>query len=337
MKALTLSVVIPTFNRAASLRATLDGLARQDYAGAWEAVVVSDGSTDDTGQVVREYAAPYPLRLLEQANGGPARARNRGVAEAAGEVIVFTDDDVEPSPGFVGRHAAHHENVGNLAVIGPMLPDPTRREPVWIAWEHAMLAKQYDAWRTGEWAGVGPHHFYSGNASVRRDHLLAVRGFDENYGRQEDVELAGRLEAECGVAFRYDAAAVGTHRPLRTWEGWLKVPFAYGALDVARARADGGRTFERVTHGYRARNRATRLLADLCLRRPAAGVRVRAALLAAATSLYAAGRRGAALSALSAIYNVRYLEGAADALGTASLLRLLAAPGTVPATRKAVS
>lgn len=318
----TVSVVVPTFNRCESLRVTLKGLAGQRGTPDFEAIVVSDGSTDGTAGMVRGFAAPFPVRFIEQENAGPARARNRGVAEARGEIIVFLDDDVEPCAEYVGRHAAHHA-ARSLAVVGPMLPDPLRRteEPVWIAWEHAMLEKQYAAWRTGQWAGVGAHHFYSGNASVRREHLQSVGGFNETFGRQEDVELAVRLERECGMDFLFDAGARGTHRPTRTFESWLKVPFAYGRLDVERARTDGGRTWERVRHGYHARNKATRKLADLCLAKPHLSRLLRGNLLRLAKALYAAKRNAPALAALSAIYNTHYLEGAAFALGSPEALR----------------
>ena len=193
-----LSVVIPTFNRKDSLRKTLEGLEGQTYPAAqFEAVVVSDGSTDGTDAHLISYAktAPYPIRVISQPNGGPARARNNGIQDARGEVIVFLDDDVEPSAEFLAVHAAHHERQPDAVVIAPMLPDPALlwREPAWIAWEHAMLEKQYAAWRSGAWAGCGPNNFYSGNASVRRAHLLTVGGFDEQFPRQEDVELAVRL------------------------------------------------------------------------------------------------------------------------------------------------
>lgn len=209
-----LSVVIPTFNRKDSLRVTLDGLARQSCSpDSFEAIVVSDGSTDGTSALLAEYAqtASFALRPITQENGGPARARNRGIREARGAVVVFLDDDVEPVPDFLIRHAAHHAGADKEVVIGPMLPDPALQwqEPPWIAWEHAMLEKQYTAWRTGEWEGCGPHHFYSGNASVRREHLQAVGGFDEHFPRQEDVELAVRLERQCGVRFVHDPQARG--------------------------------------------------------------------------------------------------------------------------------
>ncbi len=127
----------------------------------FEVVVVSDGSTDGTDEWLAGYAAPYALRPIGQPNGGPARARNRGIQEAGGEIIVFLDDDVEPVPEFLARHAAPHEAAALTVAIGPMLPDPARlwREPCWIAWEHAMLEKQYTAWRTGEWDGLRPEPF----------------------------------------------------------------------------------------------------------------------------------------------------------------------------------
>ena len=149
MNVIQLSVVIPTFNRKDSLRRTLDGLARQTYpVGDFEAVVVSDGSTDGTDAMLAAYAAqsPYSLRVVTQSNSGPAAARNRGIREARHEIVVFLDDDVEPVPGFLSRHAAHHAQDETVVVLGPMSPDPNHaaKEPVWIAWEHAKLQQTYD-------------------------------------------------------------------------------------------------------------------------------------------------------------------------------------------------
>lgn len=330
-----LSIVIPTFNRKDSLQKTLDGLARQTYpAEQFEAVVVSDGSTDGTDALLAQFAAaaPFALQAVAQPNGGPARARNNGIEHAQGEVVVFLDDDVEPAPDFLAVHAALHAGQDSTVVIGPMLPDPALlwQEPAWIAWEHAMLEKQYMAWRTGEWEGCGPHHFYSGNASVRREDLAAVGGFDEQFPRQEDVELAVRLEKQRGVRFVYAPDARGTHRPQRCFASWLAVPFAYGGLDVVRARR-GDTPWETVRHGYHARNRATRLLARLVLTSPVLSRPLRALLLPAAQAAYRLHRAGAAFAALSVIYNLRYLEGAQAKIGSrAEMARVLFATGTIP-------
>ncbi|MDZ7632019.1 MAG: glycosyltransferase family A protein [Gemmatimonadaceae bacterium] len=325
-----LSVVIPTYNRCDSLRVTLDALRRQTPVdGGFEVVVVSDGSVDGTDALLAEWSAEraFQLRPFSQQNAGPARARNRGVEEARGEVIVFLDDDVEPAPECLRNHAARHRSSETIVLIGPMSADPRRRavEPVWIAWEHAMLQKQYDGWRDGIWAEheCGPHNFYTGNASVRRAHIRAVGGFDETFNRQEDVELAMRMERLRGVFFRFDPSLAALHRPLRTFESWRRVPYAYGRLDVVRAQR-GDAPWDVVRNGYVARQGATRALATLALPGKSRGIAVRWALRHIAEALYAVpagASRRAALSALSALYNLHYLEGARDELGSWPALR----------------
>jgi hypothetical protein len=306
-----LSVVIPTYNRRDSLRRTLDGLARQTYPmSQFEAVVVSDGGTDGTEEMLAAYEAAFPLRAVTQPNSGPSTARNRGVREASHEVIVFLDDDVEPVPEFLARHAAHHTRDEKVVVLGPMSPDPANaaREPVWIAWEHAKLQQIYDLFRPGGThvhEAPKPLHFYSGNASVRRTWLEAVGGFDETFHRQEDVELAVRLERECDVRFVWDFAADGLHRPVRTFESWLRIPSAYGSLDAQRVAA-GGLDRDQVEENLRKRSTGTRLLSGLCVGLPAAMGPVTVLSRAMLGPLERQGRRGAALCLLSALYNSCY-------------------------------
>ena len=318
---LPISVVIPTYNRKESLRLTLDGLARQTLSpDCWEAVVVSDGSTDGTDAFLGDYAAsaPFTLRPMSQANAGPSEARNQGIRAAAGDVVVFIDDDVAPMPEFLATHWKRHESDSKIAVIGPLSPDPARRsiEPAWIGWEHAMLEKQYSAFRDGIWSEAGPHHFYSGNASVRRAHLLAVGGFDTAFTRQEDVELATRLQRDRGVHFVFDGEARTFHRPLRTWDAWLKVPYAYGSLDVLRARR-GDLPWEKIREAYAKRNRITRTIARFVLARPALSPWVRKLLRGAANALYRVRQERTAYETLSALYNVRYLEGSMSEMDAA--------------------
>lgn len=328
---LFLSVVIPTYNRCVSLKVTLNALkAQEPVPGGFEVVVVSDGSTDGTDALLAGWMAaslPFKLRLVRQENAGPARARNRGIHEAEGEVIVFLDDDVEPLPGCLRAHALRHQENKKLVLIGPMSPDPKRAssEPVWIAWEHAMLQKQYDSWKNGIWAEheCGPHNFYTGNASVRKEYLMAVGGFDEGFTRQEDVELATRLERECGVHFRFDPALAALHRPLRTFVSWLRVPNAYGRLDVIRAQR-GDASWEVIRQSYVSRQRATKLLARLALPHKRVGAFLRGLLRLAAQMTYAvplAAAQRVGLGALSALYNIHYLEGARDELGSWDALR----------------
>jgi len=314
MNNLKFSVVIPTYNRCNSLRVTLDALARQDFScDLFEVVVVSDGSTDGTNDLLNilvsrgEYA--YTLRPIFQENAGPARARNRGVEESHGSIIIFLDDDVEPSPGYLKSHAQHHARNADIAIIGPMAPDPTRRwsEPCWIGWEHAMLEKQYDNWQKGVWKGVGPNHFYTGNASVAKRHIQAVGGFDETFKRQEDVEMAERMaRSEPPVSFAFDREAKGTHRPTRTFASWCAVPTAYGKLDAIRVRR-GDVSLDLIQSNYQNRNRVTRAFTDLCVNMPGIKAPIEAVLVLLSQTSWHLRQAKVSLALLSIIYNIRYL------------------------------
>ena len=118
------SVVVPTYNRRASVDRLLRALAEQTYPSErFEVLVIDDGSTDGTADHVRLLRPQYELRLLMQAHQGPAEARNLGVAMAAAPLILFLDDDVVPDPNLMALHVATHAAEGPAAVvIGPMSP-----------------------------------------------------------------------------------------------------------------------------------------------------------------------------------------------------------------------
>ncbi len=95
------TIVIPTFARPLQLRACLASLAEQTLSDPWEVVVVDDGSPQSLEGVALEWMGRLDLRVIRQANAGPAAARNRGVQEARGIWIAFTDDDCRPEPQWL--------------------------------------------------------------------------------------------------------------------------------------------------------------------------------------------------------------------------------------------
>jgi GT2 family glycosyltransferase len=307
----TLSVVIPTYNRRDSLLRTLNALARQTFpADAFEVVVVSDGATDGTAEAVKALKMPYCLHFVEQQNQGPSAARNHGMRRAGAPLVVYVDDDIEPVEGFLAEHAAAHEGDDKLVLIGPQSGPMHEPMPHWIAWEHIKLQKQYENFVSGVWK-AGPNNLYSGNFSVRREHLLAVGGFDERFTRQEDVELGFRL-AQHGLHFRFCAKAAGIHRPTRTFVSWYKTPYEYGRRDVQMARDVGeNRAMELARLHFQERNRATRMVAKACV-----GVSVlEPAALALGRVAVHVGGRWIALVACSLLFNLRYLQGMCRELG----------------------
>src|SRR5262245_33928200 len=105
---MSFSVVIPTYRRTQTLFPVLDALARQEQPPEFEVVVVDDGSGDDTSDRLSDYRPAYPFRFFTQDNGGPASARNRGVREARGSVVLFLGDDTVPEPPLLAVHGRAH-------------------------------------------------------------------------------------------------------------------------------------------------------------------------------------------------------------------------------------
>ena len=112
------TVVIPAYNAQAYILETLDSLDAQTLRDM-EALVVDDGSTDGTAQLVLDYAARHPfVRLLRQENGGVSSARNHGLREAGGKYILFLDSDDTLTPGSLCAFVDALEDTGADAAIG---------------------------------------------------------------------------------------------------------------------------------------------------------------------------------------------------------------------------
>lgn len=308
---LQMSVVIPTYNRRESLLRALHALARQTYpADQFEVLVISDGATDGTREAVHQLQTPFRLTFVEQENSGPSVARNNGAERANAPLLVYMDDDIEPVPAFLAEHAAAHTDIANLVLIGPQSEPQKEAIPHWIAWEHRMLQKQYENFVNGVWK-AGPNNLYSGNFSLRREHLLAVGGFDVRFTRQEDVELGFRL-AQQGLCFDFNPRAIGYHRPTRPFASWYKTPYEYGRRDVQMAREIGEeRAMELARRHFRERNQLTQLLAKLTTGVP---ILEETPLTLGRAAVKFGGRR-LALVACSLLFNLRYLQGMCRELG----------------------
>src|SRR5438105_7088214 len=106
---LTVSVIVPTFNRRSRLERLLLAIDRLPESRArLEVVVTVDGATDGTTEMLRGLRVGYPLRVIEQPNSGPAAARNAAIAAATGDVLLFLDDDVIPTESVIREHLLCH-------------------------------------------------------------------------------------------------------------------------------------------------------------------------------------------------------------------------------------
>ena len=317
-----MSVVVPTFNRRDRLHRVLSALAAQDVDEPFEVIVVSDGSTDGTNDYLRSDAVPLPVVTVAQDNQGPAAARNAGIERASGDLVVFVDDDVVAEPGLLRAHWEAHGHLGDrVVVIGPMLDPPDHSMSPWVAWEQAMLAKQYDDMLDGKYSATA-RQFYTGNASVRTEHLAAVGGFDAEFRRAEDIELAFRLD-DLGLTFHFDPEARGSHYADRSYDSWKSAAYLYGRNEVIFAR-DRGRTwiYQFRSEAFQQHHVAIRWLVRRCTR----SVRWRTLTL---PTLHTLGtmRQPAVISraALSCVYAVELHRGMADELGSVETFERLIA------------
>lgn len=231
-----LSVVIPTHNRRELLRSLLTALARQTADPAtFEVVVVLDGCTDGTKDMLRAQRYPFPLKLIEQSGqGGPAVARNAGAKAAAGRLLLFLDDDVEPSPGCIGAHRwAHEVQGGATVVLGPYPPAPHASAELF-----RLIIRNW--WTKHFQSLASPEHRFSfkdlltGNLSLPAQLWEQMGGLDPSFrAAHEDFELGVRL-MQLGIPFRYAPDALAYHHEYETMtiEGAFRRAREEGRSDV---------------------------------------------------------------------------------------------------------
>lgn len=198
------SIVVPTYERRDRVCDALRSLFHLTYPGPVEIIVVVDGSTDGTAAALAQLKCPFPMRVVEQANGGAGSARNRGAAEAHGDILFFIDDDMICEADLLEQHARMYEE-GADAAIGDT---PTHPESA-----PGFLSESVRRWIENEQVRSPISHWdvFSGQLSVRRSVFEAVGGFDEHYTRgtafaNEDADLGVRLLSNFSV--RYNPLAV---------------------------------------------------------------------------------------------------------------------------------
>ncbi len=217
-----LTIVVPTHNRADLLGRALRGLLDQTASPSdYEIVVVDDGSTDATREIVESVGAPEArLRYFRQENKGPAAARNLGVLEARGQIILFTGDDCLPADNLVAEHLAAHDEHGDVGVVGLVTWHPEIEKTPFMA--YLETGPQFGFSTIEDPDDVAIWHFYTANCSVKRHWLEQVGGFDEDFKHAafEDMEIAYRMKQR-GLRIIYRPSAETYHHHPTTFQQHL--------------------------------------------------------------------------------------------------------------------
>ena len=198
------SVVIPTYNRKELLKRTLEFLFKQSYSkDGYEIIVVDDGSTDGTHKMIKSLSSPCRLIYLYQNRRGPHIARNLGIKNAQGEVIIFVDSDIFAPPKFIEEHIRFHRKFKDVVVSGPTV----RTNKLRNVFSDIERRKRQEL--LFNWSGPS---FITSNLSVERKYLLQVGGFDEEFEGYgwHDWELGLRLK-KLGLKVKRNVGAIVYH------------------------------------------------------------------------------------------------------------------------------
>lgn len=223
----SVSIIIPTFNGACRISKCLDALLTQTTSRKVEILVVNDGSTDDTHNVVARYSG---VHLIHQLNAGPAAARNRGALAAQAPIILFTDDDCVPTVQWVEAITAPFQD-----------PEVVGTKGIYRTLQKSLVARfvqtEYED-RYRRMASLSRIDFVDTySAAFRRDRFLEMNGYDASFplACAEDVELSYRMSAR-GWKMKFTPAAVvyHTHPDTLSWYLTKKYKFAFWRVIAVR-------------------------------------------------------------------------------------------------------
>ncbi len=208
------SVVMATYQRREVLLECLEGFARQLVPPGWhEMIVVDDGSTDGTRELLEGLELDVPWIAGHQEHAGPASARNQGLERASGELVLFVADDTIPSPDLIDQHVqAHRAHEQPVSILGTFEQPPSQTRSMGMRLlEKRPFVHAYMEFEDGD--RLKPERYDACNVSTPLNAVRMVGGFDGAFAKPaaEDTDLGLRLDL-AGVPLYFCQHARSEHR-----------------------------------------------------------------------------------------------------------------------------
>ncbi len=240
MPAPRVTVILPTYRRPASLGRTLEGLARQDPGVEWELVVVDNDDAPGAEPIFSVHAGAFEgrARLVRESRPGSAFARNRGIAEARGDVVAMIDDDVIPAEDWLEKVVAPVLSGRCAGVGGRVLLDPSVERPRWF--DEVAIGGYLARWDLGDKGRAleSDEFFLTANCAFDAQRLRSSGGFEPSLGPRgrtplvNDDALLVRKVREAGGLLRWVPDAIVFHELTRLSRGYLlRRAYAQGRSD----------------------------------------------------------------------------------------------------------
>ena len=214
------SIIIPAYNARATIKACLDAVVNQTVnRTCYEIIVVDDGSTDDTASIVESLPG---IKLIRQKNQGPAVARNRGVAEANGEIVLFTDSDCAPTTNWIEEMTRPFKEDNDI--VGVKGEYRTRQKEIIARFVQLEYEDKYDIIRGHKYIDFIDTY----SAAFKKDVFLEAGGYDASFpvACAEDVELSYRL-SQNGYKMVFNSEAIVYHIHPNTLISYLKKKYKF--------------------------------------------------------------------------------------------------------------
>jgi len=233
------TVVVATYNRPASLAECLEALAAQDVGReAFEVLVVDDGSATSQRSVVERFATRLDVRVIEQANSGPATARNAGAQSARGRYLAFTDDDCQPEASWLRALETALERHPDSAIGGAVV---NRLDNTYSESSQLLIDFLYEYFQKHDVSG---RFFVTSNCAMPTRLFRDLGGFDLRFpfAAGEDRDLFERWQQH-GLTLTQCNEARVYHAHELTLRSFCRQHFTYGRgawfLHHARLRRGG--------------------------------------------------------------------------------------------------
>ena len=183
--ALTLSIIIPVYNRADMMASLMDHLSKQIAGTATEIIIVDDGSSDNLQDAVRRFDKAK-VKYFYQENSGVCNARNLGLEMAQGKYIIFLDSDDNVEGNYIKRFLSEvNEHVPDIVFCGAKIIKPKKQNDV-------LLDPEVPYGRNSKGKGL----FLAGTFCVKKSVVTKTGGYDPKIKYGENSELALRIRPE---------------------------------------------------------------------------------------------------------------------------------------------
>jgi glycosyltransferase involved in cell wall biosynthesis len=214
------SVVVPSYQGAHKIGVLLSALRTQSVLPT-EVIVVIDGSTDSTEEVVTSFKSTLPIKILTQKNQGRSIAKKNGAQAAAGDILIFYDDDMEPDPLSISKHVSFHQEYAGILAGNQIDVRESNNTDI----------QNYKVYLSLKWTRkykmglnkLDPSNlfFSAANCSVKREDFYELHGFNDLLTDAEDYEFSSRA-LQKGWAVYFDKSNLAIHHDRITCSSYIK-------------------------------------------------------------------------------------------------------------------